>query len=133
MRIQDSMCLEVFVEGIPEQCCKRGAGGSYSGGGSSGRSCPSVCIDIHLCWNKNEHRNSRAWYAPKGAEDAGDTGPIFFIFIVEEVFEDAPDPIFLTLPLSSLYLQFFTFCLTLTLYQPYESMVHWTKSSDLIN
>ena len=24
-------------------------GGSYSGGGSSGRSCPCVCIYIHFC------------------------------------------------------------------------------------
>ena len=27
--------------------------GSYSGGGSSGRSWPCVCISIHFCWNKN--------------------------------------------------------------------------------
>jgi hypothetical protein len=36
---------------------------------------------------KNEHRNSRSWYVPKGAEDTGVTGPIFLIFIVEGVFD----------------------------------------------
>jgi hypothetical protein len=65
--------------------------------------------------NKNEHRNSRTWYVRKGTEDAGTTGLIFLIFIVEGVFEGAVDPIFLTY-------KFFTFCLTLTFYQPYESM-----------
>jgi len=38
----------------------------------------------------------------------------FLIFIVEGVFEGDAGPIFSNL-------QFFTFCLTLTLYQPYES------------
>ena len=36
MRIQGSMCLEVFVK--PEEAADGGAGGSYSGGGCSGRS-----------------------------------------------------------------------------------------------
>ena len=44
----------------------------------------------------------------------------FLIFIVEGVFEVPGDPIFLKL-------QFFNFCLTLTFYQPYESMVLLVK------
>jgi hypothetical protein len=41
------------------------AGGSYGGGGSSGRSwiLTYVCIYIRLCWNKNEMGNIRASHA----------------------------------------------------------------------
>ncbi len=45
---------------------------------------PSVCIYIHFCWNKNEHGNSLT-YVPKGTEDSGVGGPIFFIFILEGI------------------------------------------------
>ena len=46
----------------------------------------------------------------------------FFLFLSwKESLRVSQDRFFLTYS-SSLYLQFFTFCLTLTFYQPYESM-----------
>jgi hypothetical protein len=77
---------------------------------------PYMCIYFHLCWNKNEHRNSRASCLPKGADDAGERGPIVFILIVEkEWLRGVAGPIFF-------YLQFFTFSESLPTYQPYKSM-----------
>ena len=61
-----------------------GSGGAYGAGGGAGRSWPCICIYIHLCWNKNEHRQSHVSCVPKGVDDAGEKGPLFFILIVEK-------------------------------------------------
>jgi hypothetical protein len=91
MRMQDSMCL--LVEGSPQHVLEMVTLEDHIEVVVLEGSLPCVWKYIHLCWNKNEHRSSRASYIPEGADDAGATGPIFFVFIVKECLRGA-DPIF---------------------------------------
>jgi hypothetical protein len=72
---------------------------------------------VHLSWNKNEHRNSRASYVRKGEDEAGCTVPIIESFNFcrwEGVIEGLHRPNF-----------FFHFCLTTipTMLRPWQVLL----------